>query len=75
MADEEPKRLHHATSYGAHRVEAYPEISDGLDAISKALRALINGDPIPQEAVDWVEACEAVKARFKKPAQIQNTEG
>lgn len=66
MADE-PVRLHHATPHGSHRVEDYPQVGEALDAISKALRAIIDGKPIPQDAVDWVQRCEAVKARYPKP--------
>lgn len=61
-----PKVLRHATNYAEHRVEEYALPSDQLDAIAKGFRAIIDGKPLPAETVAWVEACEAVKAKFPK---------
>jgi hypothetical protein len=64
----EPRRtLRHSTDYRARRAAEYPAVGDALDEVAKALRAIIDGKPIPPSAVRWVEACEAVKARISKP--------
>lgn len=65
---DEPRRtLRHSADYRARRRAEYPEFGEGLDVLAKTLRALIDGQPVPPEAVRYVEACEAVKARFTKP--------
>ncbi|MFC4172627.1 hypothetical protein ACFOYU_11240 [Microvirga sp. GCM10011540] len=62
------KKLHHSTDYRPHRAAAYAPSGDALDAIQKGFRALLDqGIPLPPETVAWVEHCESVKARFKKP--------
>jgi hypothetical protein len=60
--------LHHRTPHCAHRTAAYPPVGDALDAIAKLVRAMIDaGQPVPAEALAWVEACERVKATYRKP--------
>lgn len=61
------KKLRHNTDYRLHRALGYERPGDALDAIQKGFRAIMDGKPIPAETRAWVEACEAVKARFKKP--------
>lgn len=62
-----PKKLHHRTDYRKHRGAAYPPVGDALDAIAKGFRALAEGKPLPAETLAWIEACEAVKATYRKP--------
>lgn len=62
------KTLHHRTGYSEHRRTAYPPSGDALDAIAKGFRSLIDqGFTLHPDAVAWVERCEAVKTKFKKP--------
>lgn len=68
--------LRHATDPRKHRGEDYPAAGDGLDAVMKGFRAIIDSGLIvlPPETVAWVERCEAVKARFPKPAAALDPE-
>jgi hypothetical protein len=62
------KKLQIETDYRPHRAASYPPTGEALDAIAKGFRALMGqGMTLPPETVAWVEACEAVKAKFKKP--------
>lgn len=66
------KKIRHTTNYRPHRAAAYPPSGDALDAVAKGFRALLDqGINLGPEAKAWVEACEAVKARYRKPAQKQ----
>lgn len=54
--------------YGDLRAAAYPALGDQLDAAMKGFRALLDaGATLPAATVEWVEACEAVKAAHPKP--------
>lgn len=54
--------------YSDLRAAAYPALGDQLDAAMKGFRALIDaGATLPAATVEWVEACEAVKAAHPKP--------
>lgn len=53
------------------RAAAYPPVGDQLDALVKGFRSLIDaGTALPQETVEWVRACEAVKAAHPKPGAV-----
>ncbi|MCJ2009814.1 hypothetical protein [Methylobacterium sp. J-092] len=64
----EPKTLHHGSDHRAHRAEHYPITGDALDAIAEGLRAYQRGEPLPPKTIAWLDARDAVKARFRKPA-------
>jgi hypothetical protein len=62
------QKLRHRTDYRERRRAEYPIAGDALDAIAKGFRALIDqGVSLPAETVAWVESCETVKSKFKKP--------
>jgi hypothetical protein len=49
------------------RKEAYMDIGEQLDALMKGFDNLrLNGIGLPQETLDWIEHCKAVKQRYKK---------
>lgn len=61
--------LRHSTDARLRRAADYPITGDALDAIMKGFRSLIDaGFPVPPETTAWVEQCEAVKGRFRKPS-------
>ncbi len=68
------KVLRHATGYRAHRAAAYPALGEGLDALVKGLAAYQRGEPLPPDTLAYLAACEAVKARFPKPAETPVSE-
>ncbi len=71
----EPRKiLRHATGYRAHRAAAYPFIGEGIDALMKGLAAYHRGEPLPPDTLAYIEACEAVKARFPKPTETPVSE-
>ena len=62
------RTLRHSTDYRRHRAVGYPAFGDALDAVMKGFKALSEqGFVLPAETLAWIERCEAVKARFKKP--------
>lgn len=63
----ETPKLRHSTSYRARRAAEYPGMGDQLDAILDGLRAYRDGKPLPPKTLAILDACEAVKTRFKKP--------
>lgn len=65
MADE-PSRIRHRTDHRRRRASEYPHPGEALDAIAKGFRAIIDGKALPPETVEWVEACESVKATYPK---------
>jgi len=49
------------------RAKSYPYIGDQLDAIYKLAAALREqGTPLPDEVLEWIDQCAAVKDRFPK---------
>lgn len=49
------------------RRAAYPDIGDQLDAIMKMAESLsLKGAKLPQETMDWIERCKAVKTKHPK---------
>lgn len=55
-----------AAEAARRRAREYPEIGAQLDAAMKGLRAYRDGQPLPPETLEWIETCEAVKARHPK---------
>lgn len=52
------------------RQAAYMDIGDQLDALMKGFDALQKaGIVLPPETVRWIQDCQAVKSRFRKPNQ------
>ncbi len=49
------------------KAEMMPLDGDGMDAVRKAIDALANGEPLPQEYVDYRNQIEAIKAKYPKP--------
>lgn len=69
---EEYKDSQAAVQYKKDRKQKDPKYQpdgDQLDAIMKGFRAIIDEGTItlPQETIDWVEGCEAVKTAHPKP--------
>ncbi len=61
-SDDELKTLMDSDKYSEQRVLEYPPVSQFADAYV----AQENGDPAPMKA--YVSACNAVKAKYPKPA-------
>ena len=62
-------KIKHSTPYAPLRAAAYPPVGEQLDAIMKMAQALkAQGISLPAEAYTWIDQCEQVKARFKKPS-------
>lgn len=62
-------KINHSSDPRPLRAESYMPAGDQLDAIMKGFQAMQKaGIALPQETLDWIAHCEAVKARFKKPA-------
>ena len=64
---EKPKTLRHASDYRTLRAEAYPITGNALDAIAEGLRSYQRGEPLTAKTIEWLDARDAVKARFRKP--------
>ena len=58
--------------YRALRRAAYPDVGDQLDAVLRGLRALIDGQPAPQDLRDLLEQVAAVKAAYPRPEGQQH---
>jgi hypothetical protein len=61
-------KIHHEVDPLPLRKAAYMPIGDQLDAIMKALAQLgSQGFQLPPETVMWIEHCQQVKEKYKKP--------
>lgn len=61
-------KIQHREPHGPLRAKAYQSIGDQLDAVAKLAAALRDqGIVLPDDVVKWVDHCQAVKAKFKKP--------
>lgn len=59
--------LRYRCSHVEQRREAYPDVTDQLDAIMKLAEALQEqGFVMPIEVQEWIAKCRAVKAKFPK---------
>ena len=59
--------IEHKEDHAPLRRNAYPEISEQLDAIYKGFSALKEqGIELPKETIEWLEAIDKVKSTFKK---------
>jgi hypothetical protein len=55
-------------SYRIKRAESYPPVGNQLDAIMKMAMVLKEQNiPLPQETIDWIDSCLAVKDQYPKP--------
>lgn len=60
-------KIQHHEPYGPLRAKAYPSVPDQLDAILKMAVCLKEqGIKLPQETLDWINSCQAVKDKYKK---------
>lgn len=55
--------------YAAARRAAYPDIGDQLDAIHKLLAAMIERQPLPDDALEIVRRVQQIKAVYQKPVE------
>lgn len=61
-------KIKHSTPYGPLRAGAYPKVGDQLAAIVALAQALREqGLVLPQETLDWLDKCQAVKDRYRRP--------
>lgn len=61
-------KIKHSEPYAPLRAAAYPPIGDQLDAVMKLAKALHDqGINLPLDVLSWIEQCEQVKTRFRKP--------
>jgi hypothetical protein len=54
------------TCYENRRRE-YPVAGDQLDALMKGLDVVKATITLPQDTLDWIDACKAVKTQYPKP--------
>lgn len=67
-ADEENlARKNDPARYRERRAEEFPPIGDQLDSMWKAIDAIAQKKPVPQEALDMIAAISDIKARNPKP--------
>lgn len=60
-------KIHHKVDVAPRRAAAYMPIEAQLDAIFKGFAALKEqGVTLPQETLDWIAHCQAVKASLPK---------
>jgi len=52
--------------YARLRAGAYASTGEQLGAVVKGLKAVIAGEPVPDDALAVIEQIDAVKARFPK---------
>lgn len=56
----------HAPDPGPLRAAAYDHYGDQMDAMWKAIDAITQGRPVPQESIEAMNRWKAVKARYPK---------
>ena len=67
LGDATLTKIVHNPDPGPLRQAEYPPIGDQLDAMMKLADHLIQGGAtLPQQVVDWVDQCKAVKAKYAK---------
>lgn len=62
------QRIDHTDDYGELRRAEYPSESEQLHAVVKGIKALMAGEPVPDDALAVIELVDQVKAKYPKEA-------
>lgn len=66
-------KISHASDYKVRRSQAYPTVTDQIDAIYKLTKSLKDqGINLPPEVMDWIVAIDLVKETYPKGGQNGN---